>query len=388
MKRVLFVTYDFPYPTTSGGKNRAFHMLKYSGSGFKKYLFSFVRSDFKKEYIKKLNEIGVEVVSTEPRRSLSDVRNIWGLLKRDSIFKTLYFSNRVLADLLDIIAEKKIDTVHFESYYTAFYISDQIKNLDVKQIFGTENIEFKLYEGFAANAPFFLRPLLDFQVQKIKREETEFFKKADVCIAVSEKDASIVRQYVEECEIIRNGVDIEDLKYIKPRKQVTNILFVGNFTYFPNVDAVNFFYKEVFKHLSHDVYMTIIGKKVSGLSFARDARIKTIEFIPKIKDAYKEADIMVAPVRLGGGTNFKILEAFACGVPVVSLPQRLEGLDVSDRKNILIANDAQEFRSKIEELLTDFDLRAKISENARKLAEREYSWKVIGNNLANVWDNL
>lgn len=388
MKKVLFVTYDFPYPTNTGGKNRVYHMLKHSGADIKKYLFSFTRDDSWESFVKEMNEIGVEVVGTKARRKVIDPRNIFGLLRQDSIFKTLYYSKSILADLLRIVRGYRIDIVHFESFYTSFYIPDLIER-GVKQIFGTENIEFKVYQDYARRASFLLKPLYDLQVQKIKEEETSLFKKADLCIAVSEPDARQIRKYAKECEIIRNGVDLDEFKFEFSKSDFgKNLLFVGNFSYFPNVDAINYFYDEVFRQLHSDIRLTIIGKKVHTLKFLDDNRIEAIEFIPKIQDVYKKADIMLSPVRLGGGTNFKILEAMAMGVPVVSLPHRLEGLDVSDNENILVANDAKEFKEAIERLVGKPKLREKIARNARKLVEREYSWRVIGNNLNIIWTNL
>ena len=147
MKNVLFVTYDYPYPVNSGGKNRAYHMLKYSKGDFKKYLYSFVRAGFDGTNISKMDEIGVETVGTYQRRKVSDPKNIVGLaVGGNSIFKSLYYSQDVALELLTVVHDKKIDIIHFESYYTAFYISDIFKNLGVKQIYGSENIEYKLYE--------------------------------------------------------------------------------------------------------------------------------------------------------------------------------------------------------------------------------------------------
>lgn len=389
MKKVLFVTYDFPYPTNTGGKNRAYHMLKYSGQDIKKYLFSFVRDDAWRDSIVEMEKIGVEVVGTELRINVRNPKNILGLFSGKSIFRTLYFSREILADLLRIIADKKIDIIHFESFYTAFYISDKIRNLGAKQIFGTENIEYKLYGEFAKKANFLLRPLYQFQVDKIRNEEVDFFKKADLCIAVSEVDAQEIKKYAGECEIIRNGVDIDELKFNLPKtKKGTRLLFVGNFTYFPNVDAINYFYNSVFKELDNDITLTIVGKKAKDLKFAHDKRVTIKEFVPKIQDEYDKADVMVAPVRFGGGTNFKVLESMAAGVPVISLPQRLEGLDVKDGKHLVVVIEGSEFKPKLEALLNDLESRRRLARNARELTEREYSWKVIGNNLNTVWNNI
>ena len=146
--------------------------------------------------------------------------------------------------------------------------------------------------------------------------------------------------------------------------------------------------KEVFYKLPPTINLTIIGKKAQSLPFAKDGRIEAIEFIPKIQDAYERADLVVAPVRLGGGTNFKVLEAMASGTPVVSLAARLEGLKLENGQHIAVVENAEEFVSTINELLGDLSKRVKLSKGARALVEREYSWKIIGNNLANIWKNL
>ncbi len=388
MKKVLFVTYDFPYPTNTGGKNRAYHMLKYSGVGFKKYLFSFVRPDFKSENIKHLGAIGVEVLKTVPRRKVTDPRNVMGLLGQGSIFKTLYYSEDILEELIRLIRQYEIDIVHFESFFTGFYISSEIKNLGAKQIYGSENVEYKMYRDYAVGSPFFIKPFMGAQADKIKQEEESMARAADVCVAVSDAEAREISKTGAECEIVRNGVDIDEFKPRKLEKEVKNLLFVGNFTYFPNVDAISFFYNEVFKKLEMDLKLTVIGKKVFDLPFAREDRVEAIEFVKNIQDAYDNADIMVSPVRLGGGTNFKVLEAMAAGVPVIALQDRIVGLDVKDGVNIMVAKDGPDFVRIIDRLAGDHVLRTKISNAARKLVTHEYSWKIIGNNLATIWENL
>ena len=387
MKRVLFVTYDFPFPTNTGGKNRAYHMLKYSKGDFKKYLFSFVRPDFREEYKKEIEKIGVEVIGTEIRTKVRSPRNILGLFSGKSIFKTIYFSREISADLLRIITDLKVDMVHFESFYTAFYISDVVRKLGVKQIYGSENIEFKLYEDYTRGK--LLKPLLDIQVNKIKNEEIAMYLEADLTLAVTEDEVKFVKKYAEKCIQIPNGIDVDEFRFQKPvNKKAANLLFVGNFTYFPNVEAINSFYDEVFKFFPENIRLTVVGKKVSELKFASDPRVEAIEFIPDIKDAYRAADVLISPIRTGGGTNFKILEAMASGVPVIAFGDRADALDAEDGKQVLVAKNSADFKNKIEELLSDLELRQKLTENARKLVEEKYSWENIGKELSRAWESV
>ena len=182
MKKILFVTYDFPYPTTSGGKNRAYNLIKFAGNGHDIHLFSFTRDDFKKEYVDQIKKIGVLSVTTHKRRKVKDIRNIIGVFSpTQSIFKKLYFDKSILSLLIDLVVEKKVDVIHFESFYTGFYISSEFKKLDVKQIFGTENIEHQVYKDYVSNrVSRILKPLYEREVGKIKKEEEEMFEASDI----------------------------------------------------------------------------------------------------------------------------------------------------------------------------------------------------------------
>jgi len=392
MKKILFVTYDFPYPTTSGGKNRAYNLIKFAGNGHDIHLFSFTRDDFKKEYVDQIKKIGVLSVTTHKRRKVKDIRNIIGVFSpTQSIFKKLYFDKSILSLLIDLVVEKKVDVIHFESFYTGFYISSEFKKLDVKQIFGTENIEHQVYKDYVSNrVSRILKPLYEREVGKIKKEEEEMFEASDICLAVTEAEKKIINDTsTKKCSIIENGIDINSFTYKKPEKnEAVRLLFVGNFSYFPNVDAINFFYSDVFKNLSGQFRLTIIGKKAHGLLAKNDSRINCIEFVSDIKDAYKNCDIMVSPVRIGGGTNFKILEAMAAGVPIIAHPARLQSLGVVSGKHVVTAKTADEFISTILKLSLDYKKRVALSAAARVFVEEKYSWENIGKKLNSIWENL
>lgn len=388
MRRILFLTYDFPYPTNTGGKNRAYHMLKYAKGDFKKYLFSFIRSDFNANYSAELEKIGVEVVGTELRRKTSDLRNVGGIATGKSIFKSLYHSKKVADELLRIVHDQKIDVIHFESFYTAFYLSNIFKTLGVKQIYGSENIEFMLYEEFAQNKGL-LKPLLNLQVKQIKKEETEMYKNSDAALAVTNEEVEFIKKYNEKTYQIPNGIDIDNFAYHEPSERVEkNILFVGNFTYFPNVSAIESFYKNIFTKIDSDVKLTVIGKKVGSLSFISDPKVRTIEFVEDIKEAYAASDILISPIKIGGGTNFKILEAMAAGVPVIAYKGRMDAVGVEDDTHVIVASDDLDFQKKIEMLLENLDKRKSLAKSARKFVEEKYDWKSIGAKLGDVWQNL
>lgn len=385
---VLFVTYDFPYPTNSGGKNRAYHLLKYTSLKANVFLFSFVRDDYNPDHNKEIISLNVKKIHVAKRKKLTSFANIpKTLLTNASIFKTLYYEKKVIEELKKIIKKEQIDIVHFESSYTGFYIGSALKKLGVKQVLGTENIEFMLYEDYAKNLKkFYLKPFIYDQIKKLKKEELEMVKKADAVTTITTQEAEILNKLTGvKSHIVANGIEPQEFSYEPPGVLQNNILFVGNFMYFPNVDAVNFFYKEVFPKLDKKLTVTIIGKKINEKFKFTDKRIICKDFVEDIMPEYRKADILIFPIRIGGGTNFKVLEAMALGVPIVAQPERLAGLKALDGVHFLSASKAEEYITQIQRLYDDKKLSVELTHNARKLVEDQYAWDKIGKELLSVW---
>lgn len=388
MKRILVITYDFPYPTNSGGKSRIYNLIKFSKSKeIEFYLYSFTRPSFKQSSIKEIEKIGVTKIYTKPRKNVKDIGVLLKTaLGTSSIFKHLYYSKEVELEILKIIESEKINTVLFESFYTSFYISEKIKKMGVTQIFGTENIEHMLYYDFAKKKPSVLRKGYLIQVSRLQHEEERAYKMSDHILAITHDERKYIStQTKSPIDIIANGVNTKELAY-KPKKTPgKNLLFVGNFSYFPNIDAMKFFYNEVFVKIP-EITLTVIGKNQNALSFLEtDMRIKNIEFIDDIKEAYYDADIFVFPVRHGGGTNFKVLEAASCGTPILAIPGRVNGLGFVKDKHYISAETGQEFIQGIRTLLSDEKMSDYVAKNARSLIEKEYDWDQIGEKMKNLF---
>ncbi len=385
---VLFVTYDFPYPTTSGGKNRAYHLLKYAAKEANITLFSFVREDYNPDSNEELNKLGINKIFVTKRKKLKSASNIpLTIIRNFSIFKTLYYEKAVLEELQKIIHDEKITLVHFESSYTGFYIGKELKKMDVKIILGTENIEHMLYYDYAKNLKkFYLRPFVNYQAKRLKHEEIEMMKGSDRVTVITDDEKDILkRNFGIESEIVANGIEPESFSYAFSEKKRNNILFVGNFTYFPNTDAFEFFYKEVFPKIDTKTTITVIGKQVSLKFKNTDKRIIKKDFVEDIIAEYRNADMLIFPIRIGGGTNFKVLEAMSLGVPIIANPARLSGLRAKSDIHFLPAVGADEYVAQIAKLEADGALRKKLSINARKLIEEYYAWNKIGKELLRIW---
>lgn len=384
----LFVTYDFPYPTNTGGKNRAFNLLKYAAKHANVTLYSFVREDFNPDHIETIKQLGITDIKIFKRRKFKEFSNfVPTILNRSSIFKTLYYEKEVSKELLDLIKEKEIDIVHFESSYTGYYIGDEIKKMKAKQVLGTENIEHRLYIDYAKKYKNpLLKPFLFYQANRLKLEEEKMIKDADISTAITIDEADYIKSVSrKDCVVVGNGVDVDVFSYKFNKKLNNNLLFVGNFTYFPNVDAMNFFYSEVFKKLPENMTLTIVGKKGKEVLGFKDERIIFKEFVDDIVEEYRNSDLLVFPVRIGGGTNFKVLEAMALGIPIVAHPERLKGLGAISGIHFLEADDGSLYLSQIKRIYEDDPLREKIAKAARVLIEGNFTWERISLKLLKAW---
>ncbi len=392
MKRVLFITYDFPYPLTSGGKSRAYHLLKFAKNIQNEiYLFSFIRTMPQDKELEAIKKIGVKKIYTKKRKKAQKGKLfISSLFSKSSIFKPLYFNQETLLEIETICIEEKITTIQYESFYMAYYISSIFTKLGIKQIYGSENIEHLLYADLAKfSKNQFIKPAYLLQVQKIKNEEIEFYKNCDETLVVTSSEKIIAEKLgAKKVSVIPNGIDISYFKYKNSKaKRIEKLLFVGNFSYFPNVDAVHYIFKYIFPKLASHVTLTIVGRGQKNVSSIpqNNKRVKSVEFIDDIRDAYYSSDAFLFPVKIGGGTNFKVLEAAATGLPIIAFPKKVENLEFKDEVNFISCNDSMSFVETINCLDLNSEKVHAMTIASRKLVEKKYSWENIGKEQGKVW---
>lgn len=138
-----------------------------------------------------------------------------------------------------------------------------------------------------------------------------------------------------------------------------------------------------------DVQVWIVGASPSPqvTQLAGD-NVHITGYVEDILPYYKRSMVSIVPIRAGGGTRLKILEAMALGRPVVSTTIGCEGLDVINGEHLLVADEPRKFADQTLRLLTDRDLYCRIAENARDLVVNNYDWDVVADNMLNVYKEL
>jgi glycosyltransferase involved in cell wall biosynthesis len=162
---------------------------------------------------------------------------------------------------------------------------------------------------------------------------------------------------------------------------VPSLLFVGNLTYPPNLEAADLLVRviapAVRRRLGRQVRVTLVGPHDGQLDRLRGADVEVTGFVPDLDPLYAAADAVVVPLLKGAGTRIKLLEAFAHGVPAVASPIAAAGLEVSDRHHLLLADDCDQAAAAIESLLTDAELAARLVGEAAALVRGRYCLDVV-----------
>jgi glycosyltransferase involved in cell wall biosynthesis len=166
------------------------------------------------------------------------------------------------------------------------------------------------------------------------------------------------------------------------------MIYSGALSYSANFDAVAYFLAEIFSRIRREypqakLYVT---GKLDGVPVEQLPQQDGVEFtgyVDDIQAKVAESEVCVVPLRVGGGTRLKVLEALALGTPVVSTSKGVEGLEASDGEEVLISDDPQGFAHAVGRLFDDKELYEKLARNGRSLVEAHYNWEYIGEQLNN-----
>ena len=222
--------------------------------------------------------------------------------------------------------------------------------------------------------------------RKTRRFEARLFARFDVVSMVSEADRAASAALTGDAmpvHTVPNGVDCDHTRADGWAEAADTLVYNGALTYSANYDAMRLFLGDILPRIRREVpgvSLTITGSTegvdLSGLVL--DGHVHLSGYVDDIRPVVGGAAACVVPLRQGGGTRLKILEAMALGTPVVSTTKGAEGLEVTDGQHLLIADAPEAFAAATVRLLRDGPLRQRLAANARRLVEERYDWAAIG----------
>lgn len=397
--KILIVSSFLPYPLHSGGHVRLYNLIKELSNRHEITLFCEKRPNQTVEEIKAVEKICRKVITVDRRRQWSLENILKSAISVHSFLINGHTHQKMKYLLKRELENVKYDLIHIET----FYVMQNLSHTNIPKILVEHNIEYKVYKKFLSRAPHIFRPLLVLDVVKIKREEERFWKKADRLVVVSEADRRVIRTAGFDADIVANGVDIEKFAYkqkaINDKQKERKILFIGDFKWIQNRDSVKFIIEEIWplikqkiKSNEQKVNLWIVAREipqsVRKLSEDNDVIFDEKSSGLSTEKIFQAADVLLAPIRVGGGTSYKILESMSCGTPVVTTKMSANSLGAKDNEDIMASDEPIDLATKTINLLEDEKLYEKISKKGRKLVEEKYTWKEIAKKLNGVYESV
>ncbi len=384
--KILIIDEEFPFPLNSGKRIRSFNLSKALARSNSVSYLAYGRDDSPGFGFIKENGITPHAVKPPDRRKSGIrfyLRLLANLFSPYPYIVTSHFTFAFKEKLERLLSESNYDIVICEWTPYSIFLKDI---LSVKKIIVAHNIESLIWKRYETNEKNpFKKYYIAIQRKKVERFERNCFGWADGATAVSSREADQIAEFGVSypVELIENGVDIEYYTPGGDKVDEKTLVFTGSMDWRPNGDAAVYF---------ADKILPLIKMKIPGIKFfivgrypskkivdlGRIEGVTVTGTVDDVRSYIAGAAVYVVPLRIGGGSRLKILEALAMRKAIVSTSVGAEGLLVENGNNIIIQDDPDRFAEAVIELLGDSALRDKIGASGRSLVENHYRWEKLG----------
>lgn len=402
--RILFVSHFIPHPPTGGASLRNFNIVKELSKDNQVHLVTFTQRDrhptperieLSREALRPYCE---EVTIIELATDHSRLR-WYGLLALNLFSPEPYSAWKFRSPKMVAAIEHQLDgylfdVVHVDTIALAGYLS-HLRGLPA--VLNHHNIESTLLRRRARTLRNPVeRAYMTLQAAKLRSAEARAATAFDGNICVSTVDRDELRSLASRAVAreIPNGTDTTFFRAGGEAGDWPTLVFAGSMGWYPNSDAMILFASRIWpliKKAVPGVTMHLIGSRppaeVVRLA-ERDEHFKVLGFVDDVRPFIENAAVYIVPIRVGGGTRLKILDAMAMGKAIVSHPIGAEGIDVTDGVDILLAAEPEAFAARVCELLRDRARCRALGQAARRTAEAKYSWSSIVPALASFYGEL
>lgn len=391
--KVLMLTPYLPYPLLTGGQTRSYNLIKrLSSLGHQITLFCLIKGGSESRYVKKLERFCTQVkVFERPERPWTLV-NI--LRTGFSFYPFLVIRNWASGEKGEIekeLAAENFDLIHAET----FYVMPHIPKTSIPILLVEQTIEYLVYKHFVDEFKIpMVKQLLYLDVTKMKYWELKYWNAARKVVAMSEEDRKTMLLEIPQLDvdIVPNGVDSEYFgEKVSNKSPKPTILYLGNFTWLQNREAVMVLMKKVWPKILNklpNARLWIIGKDAKAFfSNLRSDHVRVDE-ADDVRCVYQKASILVAPMYGGGGTRYKYLESFASGLPVITTSIGIRGMEVKDGVEVIIRDDPGDIAEAALKVLADAYFYKRLATNAKSMVKKIYDWDPIAKKLSDIYEEL
>ncbi len=383
--KFLFFANRVPYPPYRGDKLKIYNLAKRLSKKHELHLLTFAQTKEDLRYKAELEKIFTKVhfvYLPKWRSAINCLAAVWD----DTPLQVLYFRSAAMSNkLAEVLQNDKFDAIHVQHLRMSPYLAD---NKTIASILDMPDA-FSLYwkRRMKAQKNPFLRIFETIEQKRVLKYE-RIMHKYNMSLVCSTEDLDYLKEQhnIEHIYLLPNGVDLDTFKAGgHDYSHNHTLLFTGNMDYAPNVDAVQYFVQDILpliKQQHPQVKFIIAGqrpiKKVLDLA---SSTVQVTGFIKDLATVYNEASVVVAPLRFGAGTQNKVLEAMAMGVPVVCSNIGYKGLGIQSGQGAIMQTDAQAFANSVIALLNNQSLREATGKQGIDVIHNRFGWDSVATTL-------
>ncbi len=396
--KVAIVDEEFPFPANSGKRIRTLNLVQRLVADHDIYYVAHQNSDRDELDVAKkhFESIGITTVEVPRRVSPRSGLTFYGKLAAN-LFSSLPYSvsshssSAMRAQLKKLETEVAIDIWHCE--WTPY--AEMFRNFKANPlVISAHNVESLIWQRYTETESnpvkrWYIRQ----QWKKFQRFERWAFDRAGQTIAVSDEDAQLAEQEfgAKNVEVVQNGVDIDRYKPDGVQRRAKEMIFLGSLDWRPNLDGIQHFLKTAFPEIIQaepESVFSIVGRNPPSWLIQLAQQHPNIELhgnVPDVIPYLSNAAIMVVPLRIGGGSRLKIIEAAANELPVVSTRVGAEGLRFRAGHDYFVAETIELMTEPVLYALRNREASCLAAKNAREIVERDYDWDALANAQARIW---
>jgi glycosyltransferase involved in cell wall biosynthesis len=374
--KILLLSPVFPYPPEDGDRIRIFNIIKeLKKKGHSIHLVSFIR-DGEEDKIKQIKKYTrtVDTVNISRREIIENaVKGLFsGMPLNAASYKNVKMENAVSA----AVNKYNPDAVFAYRLRMAQYAQ---KLCLPKVIDYVDSLALFMKRSAAYERNFLYLLYYIFDAPRVLKYEREAAKSFSAVFINSEDD----RGYLGSGNIITaaNGARPAQRARSLGKNQLFTAGFLGNFAYRPNFEAANFLIKKVWKKRAgndNNIRLIIAGKGSEKFKNQASEGIILKDFVPDVPAELSGWDISVIPVRYGAGRQNKLMDCWACNVPVVATPFAASGVYGRDGRELLISSTPDEFAGNIRKLMDNPGLRKRLAAGGAAALKKYFSWEKTG----------
>lgn len=407
--RILYFAPKECWPPSTGAQLRNFYLARELANGGERvtYLgFSDERAraaDQSDTYqFENRNPVGEwcdELITVPLDSSYTPGKLARGLIGKTPLPVLNYTTPAMKQTLVELLERKEFDIVQVESVHLAEYLPIlRAAKSKPKIICDWHNVESELMQRYseqAAGAP--RRFYAQVTARRMANMEKRIMNSFDAHVTVSERDEEQLKAWAPNVPtyVIENGVNVE---YYSPKEgqdevRRFRIVFIGSMDYHANTEAVTRFAETIWPRVHEkfpDLVFTVVGRNPTPEVMALNGK-PGIEVTGRVRDVRpycREALASVVPLRIGGGSRLKILEAMAADLPIVSTRLGAEGIEAQHSENILLADSDDDFTKGLLLLCENETERSRLAKAGRALVESQYDWSVLAARLRQAHEEL